>query len=159
GDLALGGGQRLANLAHDDGGQLVASLAVQLGDPPDERRALGDRLLTPLEVGRVRCRDGLLHLGVGVRRVAGERLAGGGIDDGVMGHFSLRSVSMVCSWGSPSASGVRGTTITGTGSSRSILAAVEPRNSRRRSARRLEPTMAISPGSQSSRCTASSMLS
>src|SRR3546814_986175 len=41
---------------------------------------------------------------------------------------------------SPSSVRVRGTTMSGTGSSRSILAAVEPRNSRRGCARRLDPT-------------------
>ena len=52
---------------------------------------------------------------------------------------------------------VRGTTIIGTGSSCSILAAVEPRKRRRGRASRLEPTIAISPGSQSRCETASSI--
>ena len=46
----------------------------------------------------------------------------------------------------PPATVVRGTTIMGTGSSRSIFAAVDPRNRWRGAARRLEPTSTSSPG-------------
>ena len=41
-DLAERGRERLAHLAHDDRGELVAALAVQLGDAAEQRRALGD---------------------------------------------------------------------------------------------------------------------
>ena len=40
-DLALGRGQRLAHLAHDDRGELVTALAVQLGDAAQQLGALG----------------------------------------------------------------------------------------------------------------------
>ena len=46
-DLAERRGERLAHLAHDDRGELVAALAVQLGGAADERRALGDRGVAP----------------------------------------------------------------------------------------------------------------
>jgi hypothetical protein len=46
-DLALGRGERLAHLAHDDRGQLVAALAVQLGDAAQQRRTLRRRRRAP----------------------------------------------------------------------------------------------------------------
>ncbi len=85
-DLAVGGRERLAHLAHDDRGELVAPLAVQLGDAADERGPLGHRNVAPRAVGGIRRLDHGLERVVGDRRVGREGLARGGVDDGVVGH-------------------------------------------------------------------------
>ena len=85
-DLAECRRERLAHLAHDDRRELVAALAVQLRDAAHQRGALGDGGVAPLAVGGIRRRDRGLELGIRERRVGGEGLARGGVDDGVVGH-------------------------------------------------------------------------
>ena len=59
-DLAEGGLAGLAHLAHEDVGELLAALAVQLGRATQQRCALGDgRRARPLAVRLVRGCDGL----------------------------------------------------------------------------------------------------
>ena len=96
-DLALRCRERLAHLADDDRGELVAPLAVQLGGAADERRALGDRRVAPRAVGGIRLLDDGLERIVGDRRIGGEGLAGRGVDDGVVGHVHSDFVlGLVC---------------------------------------------------------------
>ena len=85
-DLAVSRRERLAHLAHDDRGEFVAALAVQLGDATDERGALGDRGVAPRAVGGIRLLDHGVESVVGDRRIGGEGLARRGVDDGVFGH-------------------------------------------------------------------------
>ena len=90
-DLAEGLLDRLAHLAHDDLGELLAALDVQLADAADEGRALLDGGgLRPRAVGLVGRGDGGVELGVGDGRERLDRLAGGGVGHGI------------AHWGSPS---------------------------------------------------------
>ena len=80
---------RLAHLADGDRGQLLAPLGVQLADAAHELGALLDaRRSRPLLVRLVRQRDGRLELVVRDRRVVLDGLAGGRIDDRVIGSSS-----------------------------------------------------------------------
>jgi len=97
-DLADRGGQRLPHLAHDDRGEFVAALAMELRDATDGRRPLGDGGVAPRAVGGIRRRDRALECIVGDRRIGGEGLAGGRVDDGVVAHCDLRSVLQTAAW-------------------------------------------------------------
>ena len=99
-DLGLRCRERLAHLADDDRGELVAPLPMQLCCSADERRALGDGGVAPGAVGGIRLLENGLERFVGDRRIGGEGLAGRGVDDGVVGHVrSVLSGSRVCvSW-------------------------------------------------------------
>ena len=89
-DLAERLVERLAHLALDDLGEVVAAFGVQLADAPHQRRALGDgRGLRPFPKRLVRVGDRLAHLLVGRGRVLAHRLAGRGIDHRIQTHDAL----------------------------------------------------------------------
>jgi hypothetical protein len=68
---------------------------VQLGDAPDDRGALLDGLaLAPAGVRLRGPPDGSSQVVVGDRVVGLERLPGGGVDDGVVGHGIPGSIDM-----------------------------------------------------------------
>ena len=86
GEIGLAEGllDRLAHLAHDDLGELLAALEVQFPDASHERGTLLDGGgLRPAAVGLVGGGDGGVELGVGDGRERLDRLAGGGIGHGV----------------------------------------------------------------------------
>ena len=86
-DLAERVADRLAHLAHDDLGEVLTALAVQIGDLRDERGALLDRgRPRPAAVGVERTLDPAGDVGVGRGRVRPQRLAGGGVDHCVLAH-------------------------------------------------------------------------
>ena len=88
-DLAEGLLHRLAHLPHDDLGQRLAPLGVELGDLLDQRGALGDGgLQRPVPVGLIRRRDRRREVLVGDLRVLLDRLAGGRVDDCVLAHLA-----------------------------------------------------------------------
>ena len=82
---------RLAHLAHDDVGEPLALLGVELADAAHERRALLHRRGgAPLPVCRVRAADRIAQSVVGDRLVLLDGLSGGRVHDGVVAHgFSL----------------------------------------------------------------------
>src|SRR5690606_14386918 len=84
--LAHGCGDRLAHLAHDDRAELVLARAVQLGDAADEDGTVGGRGGRPGDGRGCRTCDGVVDLSVREGVVGGEGLAGGRVDDGVVGH-------------------------------------------------------------------------
>ena len=84
---------RLAHLAHDDLGEPLALLGVQLADAADERRALLDRRRAR---SSSRCAASARPIAssqvvVGDRRVLLDGLAGGRVDHGVVAHEFLPS--------------------------------------------------------------------
>src|SRR5690606_6891181 len=102
--LADGSGDRLAHLADDDRAELVLAGAVQLGDAADDERTVGGRGPAPSDGRRRRQRDGIVDLGIREGVVSGEGLAGGRVDDGVVGHVGS---SLVPATGRPSHATVR----------------------------------------------------
>ena len=84
--LAEGGLERLAHLAHDDRGEIVTPITVQLSDAAQGLGALGRGGARPDAVSVVGGGDGLFDPGIAQRVVLGEGLTGGGIDDGVVAH-------------------------------------------------------------------------
>ena len=86
-DLAQRLLDRLAHLADDDLGQLLALGGVDLGHLADHRCAVSDGGgRRPLLVARVRATDGVLEITVGDRRVLLDRLAGRRVHNCVVSH-------------------------------------------------------------------------
>ena len=87
---------RLPHLAHDEIGQLLAALGVELGDAADEGRALLDRgRLRPGAVRLVGCGNRGLELGIGDRIECLDRLPGGGVGHGIAHRVDLLEMSKV----------------------------------------------------------------
>src|SRR5690348_11943083 len=80
---------RLAHLADDDLGQLLAPLGMQLADAPDECRPLRNgRRTRPAAMRRVRAIDRGAQIVVADRGVLLDGLAGRGIDNLVGAHLT-----------------------------------------------------------------------
>ena len=78
---------RLAHLAHDDLGKLLALLGMKLADSPDDSGALlYRRRPRPLAMRPVGTPDGVTKLVVADRRILAYRLARSRVDDCVIGH-------------------------------------------------------------------------
>jgi hypothetical protein len=78
--------ERLAHLAHDDRGELLAAFLVEVAHAGDQRGPVLDGRARPLLLRGVRRGERLLELLRGGERDRGPGLAGGRVDDDVVGH-------------------------------------------------------------------------